>query len=337
MSGRSSMDALQRLAPVSDAEAARVFGVAGREELLDAVTGERFGRSRVRRGARSRRPLMLAFAVVVAAATAAGAWAVLHGSAAQETTSVECVIAGVDTVIPSSSGDPAHDCAVEWQRERGTAAPRLVAYDNGHGGITVLPRHQTVPAGYKRLVGPQDVDLIQLQSSLDDYVNGLNSSCLDGAAARSFAEAKLAQFGFTGWTVAVQGAGQSSPTTLPPPTAAPGTKTAPAESTTGTRTCVAADIVDPTTQTVTLRPTPVAAGQQTVFEKLAARLRPITQTCESLSAAVVSLRAAASGLGLSENARGYDLNTVTDNSMRCATIYETVGGTIFLDVRGPSH
>jgi hypothetical protein len=86
-----------------------------------------------------------------------------------------------------------------------------------------------------------------------------------------------------------------------------------------------------------LRPTPVAAGQQTVFEKLAARLRPNTQTCESLSAAVVSLRAAASGLGLSENARGYDLNTVTDNSMRCATIYETVGGTIFLDVRGPSH
>jgi hypothetical protein len=337
MSGRNSIDSLQQLAPVSDADAAAVFGLTGREELLDGVTQERLGRSRAWRTTRRRRPVVLALAVVVAAATAAGAWAVLHGSAAQETTSVECVIAGVDTVIPSSSGDPAHDCAVEWQRELKTAAPRLVAYDNGHGGITVLPRHQTVPGGYKRLVGPQDVDLIQLQTSLDDYVNGLNSSCLDGAAAASFAQSKLAQFGFTGWTVAVKGGRPSPPTTLPAPKAIPGTKTAPTVSTIGTRTCVAADIVDPTTQTVTLSPTDAATGRKTVFEKLAGKLRPVTQTCESLPAAIASVRAAASGLGLSENTRGYDLNTAADNSMRCATIYETVGGTIFLDVRGPSH
>jgi hypothetical protein len=47
------------------------------------------------------------------------------------------------------------------------------------------------------------------------------------------------------------------------------------------------------------------------------------------------VRAAASSLGLSESAHGFDLNTVTDNSVRCASIYETVGGTIFLTVRGP--
>jgi hypothetical protein len=50
---------------------------------------------------------------------------------------------------------------------------------------------------------------------------------------------------------------------------------------------------------------------------------------------VASVRAAADSLGLSQSARTYDLNTARDNSLRCASIYETVGGTIFLTVRGP--
>jgi hypothetical protein len=96
------------------------------------------------------------------------------------------------------------------------------------------------------------------------------------------------------------------------------------------------DVVDPSSQTVTLMPTGVAAGHsETAFEKLAAKLRPLAKNCESLPSAVAAVREAASGLGLSESARDYDLNAVTDNSVRCASIYETVGGTIFLTVRGP--
>jgi hypothetical protein len=336
MSGRSSIDSLRRLAPIADAQAAEVFGVAGREELLTGVTSLPSGRETRPRPVSRRRPLAIALALVVAAATAAGAWAVLHGSAAHETTSVQCLIGSSDAVIPSTSGNPAHDCAVDYRREFGTAAPRLVAYDNGLGGVTVLPRSQQPPAGYKRLVAGQDVDLIQLQNSLDDYVNGLESSCLGSAAATSLTESRLARFGFTGWTVAVRNPG-SPATTVPGPTVttANGAKPAPGESTSGTQACVGGALVDPTTESVTLFSSPVATGPKTVFEKLAAKLRPITHGCESLPAAVASVRAAASGLGLSESARGYDLNTVTDNTMRCASIYETVGGTIFLTVRGP--
>lgn len=337
MSGHSPIDSLRRLSPMSDAEAAAAFG-AGREELLAELTDQPVGR-RQRGGqtTRSRRPLVLALAVVVAAATAAGAWGVLRGSPAHETTSVECVIHGVDSVIPSTSGDPTHDCTVEWKRELGTAAPPLRAYDNGLGGVTVIPRSQTPQAHWKRLVSGQDVDLIQLQNSLDDYVNGLNSSCLNTAGATSFAKARLAQFGFTGWTVAVQGGGPSA-TTLATPKVTPGTKTAPTDTTpSGYRTCVASDIVDPTTESVTLSPGPVAVVPHTVFERLALKLRPLTQKCESLPAAIASVRATASTLGLTDSPQGYDLNTVTDNSMRCASIYETVGGTIFLTVRGPRH
>ena len=82
----------------------------------------------------------------------------------------------------------AADCALQWQRDLGTIPPPLLAYDNGSGGVTVLPRDIKPPAGYERLPGrSQDVALIQLQQSLDDYVNGLNSRCLDSTAATSLA------------------------------------------------------------------------------------------------------------------------------------------------------
>ncbi len=329
MSGHSPFDSLRRLSPVSDAEAAAVLG-AGREELLAELTDLPFGRARSRPVTPRRRSLVLALAVAAAAATAAGAWAVLHGSAAQETTSVECVIHRVDTIIPSTSGDPAHDCAVEWRRELGTAAPPLRGYDNGDGGVTVLLRNVTPPAGFKRLVSGQNADLIQLQNSLDDFVNGLDSRCLTGSAATSLTQRKLTQFGFTGWTITVRNPGSGG--SAPPAPA--GTRKAPTVESDGS-TCWQLDVVDPSTQSVTL----IAASDQNggTQTKLADKLRPITQSCESLPAAVASVRAAAGDLGSLGVGPRLRPQPVTDNSMRCASIYETVGGTIFLTVRGPGH
>ena len=302
MSGRSSIDALRRLSPVADAEAATVFSAAGREELLEHVTGLPFGRPRRARQATPRRRLVLAVAALalVAIATAA-TWVALRGAPARETTSVQCQIDGNDAVIPSSSGNPVRDCEREYKRDFGADAPPLVAYDNALGGVTVLPRSQKPPQGWTVLQS-QDVALIELQSSLDDYIAGLNSSCLDADAATALANAKLARFGFRDWTVDVRS---------------------------GAGACVAGDVVDPATKTVTLIPTDVATGPEASLRKLAERLRPIARSCRSLPAAVASVREAANGLT-------YDLNAVKDNSLRCAAIYETVGGTIFLTVRGPS-
>jgi len=307
MSGPSPIDSLRRLAPVSDADGAAVFGVAGREELLAAVTDLPLGRRDPRpRTTRRRRPLVLALAIVLLLGTAAGAWAIF-GSSAHETTSVECVIAGTDTIIQATSGDPARDCAVTWKHDTGTAAPPLAAYDNTLGGVTVIPRSEQPRAGWKPLQS-QDVALIQLQDSLDDYINGLNSSCLDGTSATALARTKLARFDFTGWTVSLRGGS-------------------------ATGTCETTDIVDPGTQTVTLIPTrpPLAAG--TTPQSLAARLRPLTQKCQSLPAAVAAVRSAASTVRLSS--ANYQLDAVRDDSLQCASIYETVGGTIFVTVRGP--
>jgi hypothetical protein len=307
MTAHSSIGSLRRLSPACDAEAAAVYSVTGREELLAGVTRLPFGRgAQPRRATRRRRPLVLALAVVAAAATAAAAWAVLGSPPAQETTSVQCLIAGSDAIVPSTSGDPAHDCATEWKRDFGTAPPPLAAYDNGLGGVTVIPRGKKPPPSWKPLQS-QDVALIELQDSLDDHIGGLNASCLDGKAATSLADAKLAEFGFRGWSVSVRS---------------------------GAGTCVASDIVDAADQSVTLIPVSVQAGPEPTYQKLADRLRPITQKCESLSAAEASVQAAASSVGLS--ASDYQLGATADSTLRCASIFETVGGTIFLTIRGPS-
>jgi hypothetical protein len=302
MSGPSSIDSLRRLSAVSDVDAAAVFGTAGREDLLESVVRTPFGR---RLGARPyrhrRRPLVLAVAlgVVLVAATAA-TWAIL-GSSAHGTTSIECVVVGTDTIIPAVSGDPAYDCAVTLKDDLGTDPPPLAAYDNGNGGVSVIPRSAKPQAGWKPLPAGQDVALIQLQDSLDDYIAGLNSSCLSAKAATILTEAKLTRFGFTGWTVTVRNAGS----------------------------CTNANIVDPASKAVTLIASDRATGPKTAYEKLADKLRPLTHECNSLPDAVSSVRAAGAGLT-------YDLHAVTDNSLRCASIYESVGGTIFVTVRGPS-
>ena len=305
MSGRSSIDSLKRLSPVSDTDAAAVFGIAGREELLAAVTRLPFGRRvRAEHAPRRRRRLVLALAALALAGVATAAtWAVLGSGPARETTSVECVIKGVDTIIPASSGDPAADCAAEWQREEGASAPPLVAYDNTLGGVTVLPQSETPPAGYTRLQS-QDVALIELQGSLDDAVNGLNARCLDATAATALTKQRLAQFGFTGWTVAVQSGGSGSPG------------------------CYDGEYVNPASTTVNL----VAIGSPQTADptvaKLADRLRPIAQGCDSLPDAESAVRDAAQGVT-------YQLNATKDDSLRCTSVYLTVGGTIFVTLRGP--
>lgn len=320
MSAPSPIDSLRRLSPVSDADAGAVFGAAGREQLLTAVTSLRFGRRSRLRPTTRRGRLVLAVAVLAVAGVAtAGTWAVLRAPA-RETTSVECMdsASNSEAIIPSISGDPAYDCAQSWQGAFGTAPPPLVAYDNGIGGVTVIPKSQKPWAGWTLLPEQsQDVALIELQQSLDDAINGLNSSCLDATAATTLAQGRLAQFGFTGWTVTVRDPDEAD---------WPGY-------------CVSAEAIDPVAKTVTLIPmNGLSAGG--AASRLAGRLRPLTQSCETLPAAVAAVRAAGSSLGLSpappETHQSYELDAVTDNSLSCALIYENVGGANNVVVRGPS-
>src|SRR5438094_708035 len=61
-----------------------------------------------------------------------------------------------------------------------------------------------------------------------------------------------------------------------------------------------------------------------------------TAGCASLDATAKQVRSAARELGLSEGDQ-YQLTEVRDDSARCITITEDVGGTIFVILRGPSN
>jgi hypothetical protein len=338
MSAPDPIELLSRIAPLSDEEAAALFGTMGRERLLEAIT--RLSPRAARRNRRRvRRPLVLAIAVLVAIGMTAVAWAITRGGA-RETTSIDCVIAGVDSGIDATSGNPAADCAAEWQRERGTPAPALVAYANSYGGVTVLPRSKKPPAGWRTLHS-QDVALIELQESLDDYLNGLNSTCFTSAQATAFTREQLYRLGFAGWTVNIRSISASTSSKNSPTVTAEngsGARPAPAMSTAGA-ICTSSELVDPTTTTVTLISSPYGNPPPNWLPgRLATSLRPLTKTCLSLPAMRRAVEQRASRLGLSPSppltGKSYDLNVIKDDKQHCTTVYQTVEGGISLILRG---
>ena len=286
-------------------------------ERIDTAT------PRVRwRPSRSALAVFLVAASIGIAGTAIGVG--LFDSSARDTVSVQCLIEGSDTIIPATTGDPVQDCVAQWRRDTGSNPPSLVAYDNGHGGITVMPVDRTPLPGSTPLPSgaTQNVSMIAAQQSLDDYVGGLNSGCFDNATAVGMTEQILARFDMADWTV------------LP----APASDFPPTGSSAGApERCVDAAILEPETRTVTLRALGGPATQDLPFMKLAAKLRSISQECMPLEAAAQKVRSAAGELGLSEAAHEFELTEVPDPQAGCTTINENVGGTIFLILRGPAN
>jgi hypothetical protein len=300
----SSIELLSHIAPISDEEAAGVFGERGRELLLDSIIRQTPARS-----LRLRSPLVLAVAALVVVAATGSAWALTRGSA-QETTAVDCKIGGGTTVIDATSGDPAADCAAIWP----APVPKLQAYDNGLGGVAVIPASDKAPASWIPIPS-QDLALIELQESLDDEINGLHSKCFGSFAATTFVRQQIDRLGLIGWTVNVRSASDV------------------------TRLCYGG-FADPAAKTVTL----IATGDQSgpanwPPHRLADSLRPLTQQCLSLPAMKSAVEQRAASLGMSptvESDRNYQLRATGDDTLHCATVTESVTGTTYVVVRGPA-
>jgi hypothetical protein len=274
-------------------------------ERIDAAAARR-----TRRASRRAGTVLLA-AASIAVAGGAIAWA-LSNSSARDTVNVQCLIRGDDAIIGAVTGDPVADCAANWRRSTGSNPPKLVAYDNGLGGITVMAAGESPPPGATALPdgATQNVSLIELQQSLDDYVDGLNARCFDNATAIEMTRQTLERFGLSDWTIT----SNADPTM-----------------------CVHASFLDPATRTVQLRGVagPIAPPDAQ-YEKLAVKLRPIAQECLPLDASAEAVRSAAGSLGLFEGGNGYQLTEVADKGASCTSIDENVGGTIFLILRGPA-
>ena len=309
MTASDPTELLSRLAPVSDSEAAEVYG-SGKGRLRDAITQLPHGRSRPARHL-LRRPVVIAFAALVVAAAMGAGWA-LTRSSATNTTSVDCVVRGVDSIVDATSGDPAADCVAVWESLVGSPAPALTAYDNGLGGVAVIPSSEKPPASWTPIVS-QNVALIELQESLDDHISGLASACFGSDAATTFVQRQFDRLGFADWRVDVRSSDGA---------------------------CYGG-YTEPDTKTVVLGAGGDESGAATwPPHQLADSLRPLTQQCLSLAAMQSEVEQRATALGMSqtvENDHNYRLTAVKDDTLSCATVSETGGGTTQIIVRGPAH
>jgi hypothetical protein len=156
------------------------------------------------------------------------------------------------------------------------------------------------------------VSIVKAQRSLDDFVGGLNSGCFDNETAVEMTTGIVAGLGMGDWTV----------------TPAP-----PADLSGPSERCVDTALLDPETRTVSLRALGGAMPADAPYVKLAARLRSLSTECMPLDAMARRVRSIADELGISE---AVQLTEISEDDAACTTVTETVGGAIFLVLRGPA-
>lgn len=320
---------VRRMAWVTDQQVAERLDVDVQEDLLQRIlevtvpeTGSRRHRTSTRRTAGRRRLLSWIGAIVGSVVLAGGgaiAWAVTtsHPSV-RDTLSVQCLNGAGDGIIPATSGSPVADCTAAYRRSTGQAPPSMTAYSNGSGGITVLPAGWRPPPQFRPLPAgeTQNRSLIELQESLGDYIFGLNAGCYGRVTATRLTTAKLANLGFSRWSVTVR------------------TATANAGA-----ACLNQALIEPRHRMVVLwRGGSLTSSQPTPWRWLAKALRPISERCQTLPSTAHQVEGIAARLGFSQGVlgrHGYTLIEV-EQASRCTALYENVGGTTVVTLRGPA-
>jgi hypothetical protein len=180
-----------------------------------------------------RRRTRVIAAVAVAAALLLGGWTAYQESitlpapsersarfqrSVPDDYSIECGLPGGLTVFTSEWAftgesvygtaqipvDPTGACADAWESEE-LEPPELTAYRKASGEIVVLPSDRDVPASWRPYVyEPVAAPVLELQTSLVDYVDGLQSSCFAADRARAFAERERRRLGLDDWRVTVR-------------------------------------------------------------------------------------------------------------------------------------
>lgn len=163
--------------------------------------------------ARRRRFIPIAAIAAVLALSGGTAWAVANRGSSADTLNLSCpspagphsaqVDPDAHTIVHTVSGDPVADCAATWRKMTTAAPPAMTAYDNGHGGVVVLPAAATPPATYRRLAAGkyQQANAATLQRELDDVATGVQAQCYDYAEAKTRTEKILETLGMRDWTI----------------------------------------------------------------------------------------------------------------------------------------
>jgi hypothetical protein len=107
--------------------------------------------------------------------------------------------------------DPVRYCAeedvedLEGWRGQGLEPPDMAAYRNASGEVEVVPADRDVPSSWRPYTyEPVALAVLELETSLIDYVDGLQSDCFDPEGGRAFVEQELRRLGLEGWQVTVR-------------------------------------------------------------------------------------------------------------------------------------
>ncbi len=277
------------------------------QEITTMTTHTHLAPARVRA---PRRTLVLA-GVVVALGLAGVGWAVLDSIGSS--TSVGChTDDGGISIVDAVTGDPVADCAAVWRRDTGGEPPPLVAYDNGTGGIEVVPEGADVHVSWRQLEPglAQDPRLIELEAALDDHVDGLPADCHRLESARVIADREVDRLGLEGWQVVSERRAAD-----------------------GAQTC-ASFILEPERRRVVLIPLDGArAPDDAPYRVLASRLGDaLEQDCRTVASAAELTRQAAADAGIDG---GLVVHQVIDDTSTCARADVNVGGGVEVTIRGP--
>lgn len=248
-------------------------------------------------------------AVVIAALATTAAGYALNRDVGT-TTEISCP----DAIVDAVTGDPVADCANLWRQQNGTEPPPLVAYDNQHGGIAVVPADADVPAQWTPLEAglAQDPRLIELDAALADYGDGLHAQCYTPEAAQQVAESALQRLGLADWSVRID-----------------------QERGGGDGTCATHTLDSETRAVVVFALETASPPADAPFRRLASSVQAqIDDQCLTRQEAVDSVRRIAADLDIDESAGELIIHSVPDASATCSRTDVNVGGRIEVTVRG---
>jgi hypothetical protein len=147
---------------------------------------------------RSNRRVVLLAAAGLAVLTTAAAWA--YVTQPEQSTEIQCAHS---LIMPAVSGDPVADCAAELDR-LGIEHGALSAYVNKFGGVGVYEIGTDVPPSYQPLDEDfrQDVAIIDLERALSDVTTGLEADCYSTDEAVPIIERELDRVGIE-WAIGI--------------------------------------------------------------------------------------------------------------------------------------
>lgn len=310
---RDEVDAALRMLPLpSDDEARLRSDDSARRALLQEVLMSDPTPSRSR-WLRHRR--VVVGGAVAAVLVGAGAVAVADVFTSGTQLYAGCLINGGDADTVGGgfsdlrlSADPVGACQEEWVTHVGTEAPPMTAYVDAEGQVSVIPDGWKVPDGLDALpadVTP-DTSLVDLEFALNNEGSDFGA-CLDQAQGEALARSILDELGLTDWSV------QTHP-----------------EAEWGDGACAVAG-ADAETSTVFLNARPDDGGLAQHFPALAEFIAMTEAECLALPAAVTRLEeTVGTEMGIIK------LTQVEDAAADCTTVEVVSGGSVFVELTGPS-